>query len=65
MRYFSRFGFGEVADLDELKGGESRPSGLMTLSKSKNADAFFSSFGLMTSAGASFNYLTSQIRADG
>jgi hypothetical protein len=36
MRYFSSFGFGEVADLDELKGGESRPSGLMTLSKSKN-----------------------------
>jgi hypothetical protein len=29
---FSCFGFGEVADLDELKVGECRPSGLMTLS---------------------------------
>jgi hypothetical protein len=29
--FFSRFGFREVADLDELKGGESRPSDLMTL----------------------------------
>jgi hypothetical protein len=33
---FSCFGFGEVADIDELKGGDSLPSGLMTLSKSKN-----------------------------
>jgi hypothetical protein len=28
---FSCFGFGEVTDLDELKGGGSRPSGRMTL----------------------------------
>ena len=44
LMVFSCFGFGEVADLDELKGGERRPSGLMTL-KSKTAEAFFFSFG--------------------
>jgi hypothetical protein len=32
--FISSFGFGEVVDLDELKGGESRPSGLTALSKS-------------------------------
>ncbi len=41
---FSCFGFGEVADLDDLKGDFSRPSDLMTLSKSKNL-RFFSCFG--------------------
>ena len=34
--FFSCFGFGEVADLDELKGIESPPSGLKILRKSKN-----------------------------
>jgi hypothetical protein len=42
---FSCFGFGEVADLDELKGAARRPSGLMITSMSKNPDGFFSCFG--------------------
>jgi hypothetical protein len=32
MMVFSCFVFGEVVDLDELKGGKCRASGLMTLS---------------------------------
>jgi hypothetical protein len=43
--FFSCFGFGEVADLDELKGAARRPSGLMITSMSKNPDGFFSCFG--------------------
>ena len=34
----------EVADPDGVKGGKSRPSGLMALSKSKKSDEFFLCF---------------------
>lgn len=35
--FFSSLGIGEVGDLENLKGDESRPSCLKTLEKSKNA----------------------------